>query len=108
MTHYRFMVESTPIPGQEADYHAWYNGQHTADILRLPGAKRAQRFKTVGANPDDTRYFMIVDYETDDLPGLLAEIKARSGTPDMPSSTSIDSQSVRITMLEAIMPPTDN
>ncbi|CAN5155600.1 hypothetical protein BH10PSE13_BH10PSE13_02830 [soil metagenome] len=102
MKHYRFLVESQPLAGQEADYHAWYDGRHTADLLRLPGVRQTQRFQTVGA--EGTRFFMIVDYQTDDLPGLLAEIQARGQSGAMPSSEALDRSSLKITILEAWAP----
>lgn len=104
MTRYRFMVESRPISGREADYHAWYDGRHTADLLNLPGAIRVERFRVVQPGGTDS-FFAIVDYETDDLPGLLATIGERSQTEDMPSSDAIDRESVKITILEGWTPP---
>lgn len=105
MTHYRFLVESRPLPGREADYHAWYDGRHTQDLLQLPGAYKAQRFKEVaGADGADPVFFMIVDYETDDLPALLAVIQARAQSDIMPSSDALDRASVNVTILEARTP----
>jgi hypothetical protein len=105
MTHYRFLVESKPLPGREADYHAWYDGRHLQDLLQLPGAWQAQRFAVVGARDgDDPTFFMIVDYETDDLPALLAEIQTRSSSGAMPSSDALDRASVKVTILEARPP----
>lgn len=105
MTHYRFLVESRPLPGREAEYHAWYDGRHTQDLLKLPGAYSAQRFKTVGG-PDgaDPVFLMVVDYETDDLPALLAVIQSRAQSDIMPSSDALDRASVKVTILEAHVP----
>lgn len=104
MTHYRFLVESRPVPGREPEYHQWYDGRHTRDLLQLPGAWRAQRFEVVGTTGDDPVFFMIVDYETDDLPALLAEIRERSCNGIMPSSDALERASVKITILEARAP----
>ncbi|ODP38420.1 hypothetical protein [Sphingomonas turrisvirgatae] len=102
MTHYRFLVESKPLPGREADYHAWYDGRHMQDLLQLPGAYQAQRFAVVGApDSDSPAFFMIVDYETDDLSALLAEIETRSSSGAMPSSDALDRGSIKVTILEA-------
>lgn len=102
MTHYRFMIESQPVPDREAEYNDWYDNSHLADILKLPGARLAQRFTVVGSEVEGgTRYFNFVDYETDDLPGLMAEIQARAGTDAMPSSDAMDRESVKITILAA-------
>lgn len=108
MTHYRFLVESRPLPGREEDYHEWYDGRHSADLLTLPGARRVQRFSTVGPDQDAPSFFMIVDYETEDLPTLLATIRTRAQTSEMPSSNAIDRSSVKVTILEARSPALQN
>lgn len=104
MTHYRFLVESRPLPGREAEYHAWYDGRHTDDLLQLPGAFNAQRFKVAGTDGADAAFVMIVDYETNDLPALLAIIQARAQSDIMPSSDALDRASVKVTILEAHIP----
>lgn len=108
MTQYRFLVKSRPNAGQEEAYHDWYDSQHSADLLKLPGAKRVQRFRTVVPDGDEPSFFMIVDYQTDDLPGLLATIRARAQSTEMPSSDALDRSSVQVTILEAWSPPQEN
>lgn len=101
MTHYRFLVESRPLSGMEDEYHQWYDGRHSADLLTLPGARQVQRFRTIGSATDVPTFFMIVDYETDDLAGLLATIRTRAQSAGMPSSDALDPASVKVTILEA-------
>jgi hypothetical protein len=101
MTHYRFLVESSAVVGREDEYHEWYDNQHTNDILRLPGVVSVQRFHVMGKEGERSRYYNIVDYESDDLPGLLETIKKRSGTPEMPTNPAIDNATVKFTVLEA-------
>ena len=108
MTQYRFLVESRPNAGQGEAYHEWYDGRHGDDLLTLPGARCVQRFRTVVPDGREPSFFMIVDYETDDLPGLLATIQARTQDGTMPSSDAIDRGSVRVTILEARSPPRSN
>lgn len=105
MTHYRFLVESRPVAGREEAYHDWYDSRHGTDLLALPGARCVQRFSRVVFDGSEPSFFMIVDYETDDLAGLLATIKARAQGPDMPSSDALDRASVKVTILEARSPP---
>jgi hypothetical protein len=101
MTHYRLMVESSPLAGREDEYHDWYDNRHLADILKIPGAQSAQRFSVIAKEGEPSRYFNIVDYEIDDLPALLETIKKRAGSADMPSNPAIDVATVKITILEA-------
>lgn len=108
MTHYRFLVKSRPETGRDDAYHDWYDSRHSADLLKLPGARQVQRFRMVVPDGDEPSYFMIVDYETDDLPGLLATIQARARSAEMPSSDALDRSTVQVTILEALNPPREN
>jgi hypothetical protein len=77
---YRFMVFSNAVDGKEDTYLKWYEGQHIHDLLRIPGFVAAQFFKLsdfqyAGTQPQ--RYLMIWEIETDDLPAVFADVKAR-------------------------------
>jgi hypothetical protein len=77
---YRFMVFSSPVDGKEDTYVKWYEGQHIHDLLRIPGFVAAQFFKlsdTQYAGTQPQRYLMIWEIETDDLPAVFADVKAR-------------------------------
>jgi hypothetical protein len=77
---YRFMVFSNAADGKEDTYLKWYEGQHIHDLLRIPGFVAAQFFQLsdiqyAGTQPQ--RYLMIWEIETDDLPAVFADVKAR-------------------------------
>jgi hypothetical protein len=77
---YQFMVFSNAESGKEESYLKWYEGQHIHDLLRIPGFVAAQFFKLsdtqyVGTQPQG--YLMIWEIETDDLPSVFADVKAR-------------------------------
>jgi hypothetical protein len=77
---YHFMVFSNAANGKEDTYLKWYEGQHIHDLLAIPGFVAAQFFKLsdaqyAGAQPQ--RYLMVWEIETDDLPTVFADVKAR-------------------------------
>ena len=77
---YHFMVFSNPIDSKEDVYLKWYEGQHIHDLLRIPGFVAAQFLKFSDAQYGPTqpqRYLMIWEIETDDLPSVFADVKAR-------------------------------
>ena len=79
--HYYFMVFSNPVKDQEDTYVKWYEGQHIHDLLRIPGFVACQFFKVgdmqFGEAKPPQRYLMIWEIETDDLPGVFADVNAR-------------------------------
>jgi hypothetical protein len=77
---YQFMVFSNAESGKEESYLKWYEGQHIHDLLRIPGFVAAQFFRlsdTQYAGTQPQRYLMIWEIETDDLPSVFADVKAR-------------------------------
>jgi hypothetical protein len=77
---YHFMVFSNAVDGKEDTYLKWYEGQHIHDLLRIPGFVAAQFFKLSDiqyASTQPQRYLMIWEIETDDLPAVFADVKAR-------------------------------
>lgn len=85
------VVFSNPLAGKEEEYNEWYNQQHLADVLKVPGFVSAQRFKLAEANGDAVwRYLAIYEFEADDPAGALGELTKRAGTPHMVLSEAMD------------------
>ncbi len=66
-------------PNHEEDYSAWFDNQHQADLARLRGFTKAQRFKVAKEQimpdiPQPWRYMSVYDFDTAtpdiDLPAL--------------------------------------
>ncbi len=77
---YYFVVFSNPVSSKEDTYLKWYEGQHIHDLLRIPGFVAAQFFKLSDAQLDGKqphRYMMIWEIETDNLPAVFADVRAR-------------------------------
>jgi hypothetical protein len=94
MAKYTFVVLTNPVPGKDAEYNKWYDNQHIPDVLNIPGLVAAQRFVVAEGQPGveqkPHKYLTLYDIETNDLPGVFKELGARSGTPQMAISDSID------------------
>jgi hypothetical protein len=93
MERHLMVVMTNPIKGREAEYNLWYDKQHLADVLKIPGIVSAERFELSAsqrlAPPYPYGYLALYWIETDDLPGVLGELKARSGSALMPLSDAL-------------------
>lgn len=103
MPQYCFVVVTDALPGREEEFNAWYDRQHVADVLRVPGFVAAQRFKL--AQPDSSlpgRYLALYEVETDNPQAALAELTKRAGTQQMIMSEAMDMSKVSATLFAAI------
>lgn len=86
------LVFTSPKPGQEAEYHRWYEQDHLADILALRGFAAARRYDNVqlptakGQLPP-TGNLALYEIEGDPLRAVQALYEAR---PTMNISVSLD------------------
>jgi hypothetical protein len=107
MAKYTFVVMTNPTAGKEAEFNEWYNTHHIADVLNVPGFVSAQRFRL-----DDTqmggeaskayKYLALYEIETDDIAGVLKELRTRAGTPEIVPSDAIDMKNVATFMFTPI------
>lgn len=78
---YSMLVYSNPTEGLEKEYLKWYAGQHIHDLLKIPGYKSCKFFRLTDTQLNDGnhpyKYMIIWNFETDDLKGVMNEIKAR-------------------------------
>ena len=92
MAAYKLVVMTGPKPGRDKEYNDWYNNQHLADVVAVPGFRSAQRFKLTDAMGAEHRnaYMAIYEIDSDDPKAVLAEMFSRSGTPAMVLSEALD------------------
>jgi len=103
MAEYCFVVITDAVPGREDEFNAWYDGQHLADVLRIPGFVAARRFKL--AQPQNNlpgRYLALYEIETDDPQAALAELTRRAGTESMVMTETLDTSKVSATLFAAL------
>jgi hypothetical protein len=99
MARYTFVVMTNPTAGKEAEFNEWYNKQHIPDVLNVPGFVSGQRFRIADAQTSREagkgyKYLAIYEIETDDLAGVLKELRARGGTSEIVASDAIDMKNV--------------
>lgn len=82
------------VAGRERDCIRWYTEQHIGDIVRLPGVLNGQFFQI--ANPENSRWrnHCWFEIEVGRVAEVLAEIERRRGSPDMPTTDSLDASTM--------------
>ena len=103
MGRYRYVILSSAKPGQAEEYKSWYRDRHLADVRRQPGVLSAELFevafkKTYDLDIPDYTLMTIYELETDDPAAKIAEIKALSGSEEMPETSTIEKSG----MLQAV------
>lgn len=96
MARYKLIARSNAVDGREADYNAWYDGQHMPDMLNIPGIVAFERFVSAGEGAH--QFLTILEIETDDLDATMAEVFGRGGTDLMPMTDAIDLATVDLTV----------
>ena len=94
---HRLLVFSSPVPGREDEYNAWYNDEHLAEVCEVPGFVAAQRFRLSDDQLDDfpsTPYKYMAIYELDGPPGKPLEAlleRIESGQIELPACLDVTS-----------------
>lgn len=94
MARYQYVVLGCAVAGREQEFDAWYDGQHLADIHKVPGVLSARRFNVVfqkvyTITVPAYRSMAIYEIETDDPEAFLGHISSLSGTDVMPYSDAM-------------------
>jgi hypothetical protein len=96
MAIYYYVVLTKATPGQEHEFHDWYDVQHLPDCVRVPGVRAARRYRLThafgpGATPQELAFDSLTMYELDvEDPDVVArEMSARAGTDAMPLTDSL-------------------
>ncbi|WP_173933959.1 DUF4286 family protein [Chelativorans sp. Marseille-P2723] len=93
MERHLMVVMTNPVEGREEEYNEWYDNQHLADVLKIPGIVSAERFELSASQRSDPpypfSYLALYWIETDDLARVVGELKNRSGTSLMPLSEAM-------------------
>ena len=66
MTKGRLAIWNDCAPGHEAEYEAWYQGEHLVERLGVPGFRLGRRFRAIEGAPEYFTYYEV------DAPEVLA------------------------------------
>jgi hypothetical protein len=88
MPRYLFVVYTNPAEGREGDFNRWYDEQHLADVLAVPGVKSARRYQLCGEQVQERaqpyKYLALYEIEADNEQAFFQALLARAGTDAMP------------------------
>lgn len=95
MSRYDFLVLTRAVTGTDEEFNRWYDQQHLADVLAVPGFVSARRFRILSSvlNGDGSpawQYAAVYEMETEDPEATLAELYGRAGTDQMPLSDTLE------------------
>ena len=102
MARFLLMVFSSPNPGQDKDYHSWYQNQHLDDVVALDGFVGASRYAPVEMPGVDSgnQFLAIYEIESENIETAM-QILAEKGSK-MEISPGFDPSSVRMQLFKAI------
>src|SRR5437588_1433914 len=67
-----------PSPGQEDEFHDWYNGEHIPRRLAIPGFESAARYEALEGEPRYLACYVLSDMGALDMPEY-ARLKSDPG-----------------------------
>jgi hypothetical protein len=88
-----FVVLTNPTAGEEDEYNRWYDAQHIADVLAIPGFVGVQRFRLSpppGAPAPYWNYVAFYEIDRDKVDEAFAGLEAARGTERMVMSTALN------------------
>lgn len=107
MGYYRLMARTNPVAGKEEEFRTWYSETHLRDVLAVPGMKSAQFFEihdSPASSPSSHRYLAIYEMETDDVDGMIDELRRRRSGGVMTMSDSLDLETASLNVYELASP----
>lgn len=103
MDTHLMVVFSSPAPGKEDDFNAWYEGTHIPEMLATPGVVAARRYERAQAEgvPMPTQQYLSVFELEGDLDTVLAAINQRGQSGEISRGTNTDRESVAMWLYSA-------
>ena len=93
---YYFLVFSNPVAGHEDEYNKWYDQQHAADVVSIPGFVNGQRYVKYDLpffrDPDlkMPKYLIVYKIVSGDVESVFAEVERRLKTGETYLSPAYD------------------
>lgn len=106
MKKYRFLVFTNAKPGRDAEFNAWYDDVHLAEVVSVPGFTGAERQEirpAPGEPKPSHRYLAIYDIESDDVDATLEGLMKR-GTSGGFRMTDALADDARMALYEVVTP----
>lgn len=86
------VVMSRATAGREDEYNEWYQNVHLGELVALPGFKSARRFRYARSLVEGEAYpyMSIYEIETDDIDGVLNNLRDTAERGGLTMSDSLD------------------
>ena len=91
------MVWADIDPGHEAEYHRWYDEEHIARLLAVPGLLSAGRYVALKGGPKNLALY---ELDLDNPASVLQELGRRGQAGEMRMTDAIDLTSAQITFFK--------
>jgi hypothetical protein len=108
MARHVFIIVNDPPAADQLDaFENWYVARHMPDVLDVPGFVAAQRYRLPAdpAKPEaPPKHLTIYEIETDDRSAVMAELRRRAGTDQMPLFSGPDRGATLVFLGEAATP----
>jgi hypothetical protein len=98
MARFLYVVFTEPAEGREDEYNDWYDNQHLADVVKVPGVVSAERLELRFPEPGEAklpRYLALYEVETDDVTQISPAMAEARASGRMPVSDALDTSTVR-------------
>ncbi len=98
MGKYLLIGVSSAKDGRDAEYTEWYDTTHIRDICALRGVTSGRRYEATpfGFTPTPGKYLSTFEIETDDIEGVLTEMRRRSGAGEIAMTDAIDGSTAQL------------
>jgi hypothetical protein len=93
------MASLNAVPGRDQEFEEWYTQVHLRDVMRMPGARAAQRFRRTARQPLSAAaspYTYLTVYDVDDPSAVTAAHTAAAGTDRLVMSSAADLRNVSV------------
>jgi hypothetical protein len=111
---YVFLAFTNPTTAaQEPEFNKWYDEQHLADVINVPGFTGARRFRLASTQfqfntqQQEHRYLAMYEIETDDIARVMEDLASRVGTPEVVMVDAVDMSRLDAPVFEEITPRVD-
>ncbi|MFE7747341.1 hypothetical protein [Nocardia sp. NPDC057455] len=107
MAESKMLVFSNAVEGQDDAFNEWYDNQHLAEVVDVPGVSSGQRFEIVpaalpGGSGDAPAHRYLAVYELSDDPDTVVQaFLARAANGEIELSKALDVSTLAVSVWRA-------
>lgn len=90
MKRYEYVVFTNAVEGTDEEFNRWYDDQHLADVLAVPGFLAAWRGRVTDPESESGyRYCAVYSIESDDINATVKAMKKMAASGQIPISETL-------------------